>query len=51
MLVVHRDIMSQVFYDLDYFCRNAATMYDVVSVIPEAYAYQTGVLLKRKSPL
>lgn len=49
MLVLHRDVMSQVFYDLDYFCRNAGAMYDVVSVIPEAYGYQTGILLKRKS--
>ncbi len=49
MLVVQRDTMSQVFYDLNYFRKTAAAMFEVLSVIPEAYGYQTGILLKRKT--
>lgn len=48
MITIARDDRSQVFYDRDYFCRMAGQAFDVVSVTPEAYFYQTAVLLKRK---
>ncbi len=48
MFVVYRGPNSQVFYRLDYFCRMVSHIFNVVSVTPEAYGYQTAVLLERK---
>lgn len=48
MYVTLRGPASQVFYDIDYFCESVSNIFDVISVTPEAYGYQTGVLLKRK---
>lgn len=39
---------SQVIYDLDYFCDSLKNIFEVISIHPEAYGYQTGILLKRK---
>jgi SAM-dependent methyltransferase len=48
MLVIGRDSISQVFYDIDYFRKVAAScMYDILSVTEEAYGHQTGVLLTK----
>lgn len=49
MFTVGRDEASQVFYDTEYFSRNVRQMFDIVSVTPEAYFYQTAFLLKRKA--
>jgi hypothetical protein len=38
---------SQVFYDIDFLRRHWERILDVVSVTPEAYGYQTAVLLKK----
>jgi ubiquinone/menaquinone biosynthesis C-methylase UbiE len=48
MLTVGRDNASQVFYDRDYFVRLLETMFEICSVTPEAYAYQTAILVKPK---
>ncbi len=48
MLVIGRDTLSQVFYDVDYFCRYLSQIYDVLSVTEEAYTYQTAILVSRK---
>lgn len=48
MISIGRGSDSQVFYHRDYFCRMARTAFDVVSITPEAYFYQTAVLLKRR---
>lgn len=47
MLVIGRDTRSQVFYDIDYFCKVVDSMYKVLSITEEAYGHQTGVLLKK----
>jgi ubiquinone/menaquinone biosynthesis C-methylase UbiE len=38
---------SQVFYDIDFLCRHWERILDVVSVTPEAYGYQTAILLEK----
>ena len=48
MLVIGRDYRSQVFYDIDYFCKVVNPMYTILSVTEEAYGHQTAVLLKKK---
>lgn len=48
MISVGRGSDAQIFYDRDYFCRMARAAFDVVSITPEAYFYQTAVLLKRR---
>jgi ubiquinone/menaquinone biosynthesis C-methylase UbiE len=48
MLVIGRDSLSQVFYDIDYFCRQLSQVYDVLSVTEEAYSYQTAIVVSRK---
>jgi SAM-dependent methyltransferase len=48
MLTVGRDDGSQVFYDRDYFLRSLEAMFEIRSVTPEAYNYQTAVLVKPK---
>jgi ubiquinone/menaquinone biosynthesis C-methylase UbiE len=47
MLVLGRDTVSQVFYDIDYFCQMVKPMYNVLSINQEAYGYQTALLLMR----
>ena len=49
MYVKLRGPASQVFYDIDFFCNSVSNMFDIISITPGAYGYQTGVLLKRKS--
>lgn len=39
---------SQIFYDIDYFCSSVKSFFEVLSVTPGAYGYQTGILLKKK---
>jgi len=48
-IVLGRDADSLVFYDIDYFKNMLNSKFDVISVTPEAYDYQTGVLLKHRS--
>jgi SAM-dependent methyltransferase len=50
MLVIYRDTLSQVFYDLDFFLKLAQQAFEVVSVTEEAYHYQTGIILRRRQP-
>jgi SAM-dependent methyltransferase len=50
MISIDRDNLSQVFYGTEYFTRMANSMFEVVSVVPEAYFYQTAFLLRRKRP-
>jgi SAM-dependent methyltransferase len=47
MIAIGRDSDSQIFYDRDYFCRMLRPGYDVLSIHPEAYFYQTAVLAQR----
>jgi ubiquinone/menaquinone biosynthesis C-methylase UbiE len=39
---------SQVFYDIDHFCKSLEPFYQVLSVEEEAYGKQTGVMLQRQ---
>ena len=48
MFTTGRDSDSQVFYDVEYFSRMLRPAFDILSVTPEAYFYQTAFLLKRK---
>jgi ubiquinone/menaquinone biosynthesis C-methylase UbiE len=50
MLVINRSRQwwLQTFYDLDYFCRLVTPMYRVLSCVPEAYGYQTAVIVERR---
>ncbi|MBV9773410.1 MAG: methyltransferase domain-containing protein [Gemmatimonadetes bacterium] len=50
MVSIGRDHLSQVFYGTEYFARMAGSMFEVLSVVPEAYFYQTAFLLRRKQP-
>lgn len=43
-----RDDSAQVFYDAEYFSKMLRPAFDILSVTPEAYFYQTAFLLKRK---
>ena len=49
MLVLGREMRSQVFYNSYFFRKKLETMYEVLSVTPEAYGYQTGFVAKRRS--
>lgn len=40
-----RGFDSQVFYDIDFLCENWGRVLNVLSVTPEAYAYQSAILL------
>lgn len=40
---------SQVFYDREYFEKSIGNKYEIISYTPEAYGYQTGVVLKKKN--
>jgi SAM-dependent methyltransferase len=46
MFTVGRDDRSQVFYQSDWFERLLAPMFEIVSVTPEAYFYQTALLIR-----
>jgi hypothetical protein len=48
MFTVGRDEESQVFYDSSFFARMVEPMFEIISVTPEAYFYQTAWLLKRR---
>jgi ubiquinone/menaquinone biosynthesis C-methylase UbiE len=49
MFTVARDNESQVYYNREYFLRNARSMaFEILSVTEEAYSFQTAVLMKRK---
>ena len=48
MLVIGQYGESQVWYDIDYFCKYAAGFFGVVSVTNEAYGHQTAVLLEKQ---
>ncbi len=48
MFTIWRGPNSQVFYDLDYFCRMVSSTFNVISATPEAYGYQTAVVLEKK---
>jgi ubiquinone/menaquinone biosynthesis C-methylase UbiE len=50
MFTIGRAQSAQVFYDIDYFCQRLCTGYDILSVTPEAYGYQTAVLLQKCTP-
>ena len=47
VMSIGRGAGSQVFYDRDYFSRMARSAFEVSSITPEAYFYQTAFLLKR----
>ncbi len=49
MLSIGRDSDSQVFYDIDYFCKTLNQMFEIISVTQEAYFFQTAILLKIKA--
>ncbi|MEO8446318.1 MAG: class I SAM-dependent methyltransferase [bacterium] len=51
VFVMMRGPASQVFYDIDYFKKSVKNIFEVLSVNPGSYGYQTGVVLKRKSAL
>lgn len=47
-MTIGRDDGSQVFYDRDYFLRMLEPNFDVLSITPEAYHYQTAYLLQKR---
>jgi hypothetical protein len=47
MLVIGRDAGSQVFYDREFFLKMVQSIYSVIAVLPEAYGYQTAILMTR----
>jgi hypothetical protein len=47
MFTIGRFMRSQVFYDTDYLSRMLAPFFEVVSVTPAAYGFQTGMLLRK----
>ena len=46
MIVIGRDVMSQVFYHRDYFTRMLEPSFRVLAVHPEAHGYQTAYVLE-----
>jgi ubiquinone/menaquinone biosynthesis C-methylase UbiE len=48
MFTIGRFMRSQVFYDVDYLKSLLDPFFEVVSVTPEAYGFQTGVLLRKR---
>jgi hypothetical protein len=48
MFTMGRDNESQVFYNSKYLAKMFGGMFDIISVTPEAYFYQTAYLLRRK---
>jgi ubiquinone/menaquinone biosynthesis C-methylase UbiE len=47
MFTIGRFMRSQVFYDIDYLKRTLSPFFEVQSVTPEAYGFQTAVVLRR----
>ena len=47
MLTIDRCAVPQVFYDIDYLQRHWGRILNIVSVTPEAYGYQTAVVLMK----
>lgn len=47
MFTIGRFMRSQVFFDKDYLVRTLKPFFDVCSIAPEAYGFQTGYLLRR----
>lgn len=50
MFTIGRDENSQVFYARDWFARLLEPMFEIVTVRPEAYFYQTAVLVRPRRP-
>jgi ubiquinone/menaquinone biosynthesis C-methylase UbiE len=48
MFTMFRGPASQVFYDVDYLCQHWGRILCVLSITPEAYGYQTAILLTKK---
>jgi ubiquinone/menaquinone biosynthesis C-methylase UbiE len=48
MFTIGRFMRSQVFYDIDYFTKHLKPFFDVQSVTPAAYGFQTAVILQKK---
>jgi hypothetical protein len=40
----------QVFYDIEYLCKHWGRLLKIVSVVPEAYWFQTAVLMEKTLP-
>jgi ubiquinone/menaquinone biosynthesis C-methylase UbiE len=49
MFTIGRDEQSQVFYTIEWFTRLLAPMFEIVSVTPEAYFYQTAILIRPRA--
>lgn len=47
MFTIGRFMRSQVFFDKDYLVRTLSPFFEVCSITPEAYGFQTGYLLRR----
>ena len=47
MFVLGRGPEAQVFYDIDYLSRHWGRMLNVLSITPEAYVYQTAIVLEK----
>jgi SAM-dependent methyltransferase len=47
MFTIGRFMRSQVFYDTDYLARTLKPFFELESVTPQAYGFQTGVLLRK----
>jgi ubiquinone/menaquinone biosynthesis C-methylase UbiE len=47
VMTINRDSDAQVFYDRDYFCRMLRQCFEVISIHPEAYFYQTAIVAGR----
>jgi len=47
MFTIGRGPDSQVFYDIDYLDQHWGRSLNVVSITPEAYGYQTAIVLKK----
>ncbi len=47
MLTIGRALESQVFYDIDHLRRHWGQLFNVLSVAPEAYGYQTAIVLEK----
>jgi ubiquinone/menaquinone biosynthesis C-methylase UbiE len=48
MLSIGRDTNSQVFYDREYFRKLLSQFFEVLTIVPEAYNYQTGIIITKK---
>ena len=47
MFTISRGPMSQVYYDIDYLRQHWGRFLNVLSVTPEAYGYQTAIVLEK----